>query len=261
MKNDILLQTKNLTMQFGGLVAVNDFNLEIPKGGILGLIGPNGAGKTTCFNMITGFYKPSKGQVIFQDKNITGLTPYNVCKSGMARTFQNIRLFSNQTALQNVMIGAHLRQKTTWWHAICNLPAYQQEEKKIHQKAKALLDEVGLADLAEEKSTSLPYGAQRRLEIARALATDPQFLLLDEPAAGMNPHETEELMTFVNEIRTKFNLTILLIEHDMKVVMGVCEKIWVLDYGQTIAVGTPEDIRNNTKVIEAYLGKEYANNA
>ncbi len=174
----------------------------------------------------------------------------------MARTFQNIRLFKNETVLENVMIGGHLRQKTTWWHALFSLPASTREEKALREKSLDLLEVVGLRELAGEKSTGLPYGAQRRLEIARALATDPAFLLLDEPAAGMNPNETRNLMAFIRRIRDRFDLTILLIEHDMKVVMGICEHIWVLDYGETIAAGSPAEIKSNSKVIEAYLGEE-----
>ncbi|MGD8541737.1 MAG: ABC transporter ATP-binding protein [Desulfobacteraceae bacterium] len=261
MTDAIVLETRELTMRFGGLTAVKDFNIAVPVGGLVGLIGPNGAGKTTCFNMITGFYKPSQGAVIFQGREITGAAPHEVCRAGIARTFQNIRLFGNETALQNVMIGAHLRQQTTWWHALLGLPGFRREEKALREKARRLLEIVGLADHGDEKATSLPYGAQRRLEIARALATDPAFLLLDEPAAGMNPQETEHLMAFIRSIREQFNLTILLIEHDMKVVMGICERIWVLDYGETIAVGSPEQIRRDPGVIEAYLGKESAAHA
>ncbi len=245
MKNEAILQTRDLTMRFGGLTAVKDFNIAVPRGGMVGLIGPNGAGKTTCFNMITGFYSPAGGQVIFEGRDITGAAPHEVCKAGIARTFQNIRLFANETALQNVMIGA----------------GCLREEKALRDKALQLLEIVGLADHGHEKATSLPYGAQRRLEIARALATEPAFLLLDEPAAGMNPQETEHLMAFIRSIREQFKLSILLIEHDMKVVMGICEQIWVLDYGETIAVGSPDEIRSDAGVIEAYLGKESAANA
>jgi branched-chain amino acid transport system ATP-binding protein len=261
MQADVILETQGLTMRFGGLTAVKDFNAAIPRGGIVGLIGPNGAGKTTCFNMITGFYRPTEGCVRFEGRDLTGMPPHLVCRSGIARTFQNIRLFGNETVLENVMIGAHLRQKTGWWQSILCLPGNAREERAIAGRCRELLKVVGLEALAAEQANSLPYGAQRRLEIARALATQPTFLLLDEPAAGMNPNETVELMGFVRDIRTRFNLTVLLIEHDMKVVMGICEHIWVLDYGETIAAGPPEAIKSDPKVIKAYLGEEAVANA
>lgn len=261
MQTDAILETRGLTMRFGGLTAVKDFTAAVPRGSIVGLIGPNGAGKTTCFNMITGFYRPTEGSVRFAGHEITGMPPHLVCRSGIARTFQNIRLFGNETVLENVMIGGYLRQKTGWWQSVLCLPANRREEREIAARGRELLAVVGLEALAAEPANSLPYGAQRRLEIARALATRPSFLLLDEPAAGMNPNETVELMGFIRDIRTRFELTVLLIEHDMKVVMGICEHIWVLDYGETIAAGPPEAIRSDPKVIKAYLGEEAVANA
>lgn len=253
-----VLQLSDVSIRFGGLTAVRELSLEVPTGGIIGLIGPNGAGKTTVFNLISGFYKPSEGNIFFQGQDITAKAPHHICQKGIARTFQNIRLFSNESALENVMIGCHVRRKYPWWMVPLSLPPVMREEKNIRAKAMNLLERLELAEYANEKATSLPYGAQRRLEIARALATEPNFLLLDEPAAGMNPQESVELLDFIKEVRDEFNLSILLIEHDMKVVMGVCEHIWVLEYGSLIANGNPEEIRANPKVIEAYLGDELA---
>lgn len=255
---DAILKTEDVMIKFGGLTAVSGFTIEAERGSISSLIGPNGAGKTTCFNIITGFYKPTSGRVIFNGKDVTGMSPHLVCKTGIARTFQNIRLFSGGTVLQNVMTACWVRQRAPWWSAPLMLPVFRREEREIRERSMGLLAAVGLDSLAPEVATGLPYGAQRRLEIARALATGPELLLLDEPAAGMNPQESLELMSFIRSIRDRFKVTILMIEHDMKVVMGVSEWIRVLDYGQLIAEGTPDEIKKNPRVIEAYLGKEAA---
>jgi len=249
-----LLKVENATMQFGGLTAVKDFNLEINKGEIVSLIGPNGAGKTTAFNMITNVYTPTKGKVFLEGKDITGKRQDLITQAGIARTFQNIRLFKDLTVLDNVLIANHVHIKSNVIDAILKLPRYRKEEKEMREKSLELLEELGLEDLRNEKASSLPYGKQRRLEIARALATNPKVLLLDEPAAGMNPTETDELTAFVREIKDKFNLSIFMIEHHMQMVMGLSDKICVFEYGITIAEGTPSEIQNNEKVIEAYLG-------
>ncbi len=249
-----ILKTDNITMQFGGLTAVSDLKIELEKNQIAGLIGPNGAGKTTAFNMITGVYVPTKGKIFYNDMDITMKKPHEITKLGIARTFQNIRLFKELSVLDNVFVANHLRLKSNWVSSVIRTPQYTLKEKEMHEKSLDLLEKVGLIDVKDEDSYSLPYGMQRRLEIARALATKPEVLLLDEPAAGMNPQESQDLMSFISRIRDEFNLTILMIEHHMQVVMGICEKIYVLDYGVTIAQGNPFEIQNNQKVIEAYLG-------
>ncbi|WP_238885253.1 ABC transporter ATP-binding protein [Clostridium sp. YIM B02551] len=249
-----LLKVENATMQFGGLTAVNDFNLEINDGEIVSLIGPNGAGKTTAFNMITNVYTPTKGKIILEGNDITGLRQDLITQKGIARTFQNIRLFKDLSVLDNVLIANHVHIKSNFIEAIFNLPKYKKEEKEMVEKSLELLKEVGLESLKYEKATSLPYGKQRKLEIARALATNPKLLLLDEPAAGMNPTETDELTDFVKEIKEKFKLSIFMIEHHMQMVMSLSDKIQVFEYGITIAEGTPSEIQNDKKVIDAYLG-------
>jgi branched-chain amino acid transport system ATP-binding protein len=251
-----ILRVESATMQFGGLTAVKDFNPQLEPGEIVALIGPNGAGKTTAFNMITGVYRPTRGRIVFNGQEITGLRPDLITAAGIARTFQNIRLFKDLSVLDNVLIANHLHLRSHFLAAIMKLPGYRAQEKAMVAKSLALLERVGLADLRAEKASSLPYGKQRRLEIARALATNPKLLLLDEPAAGMNPKEAADLTQFIKEIRAEYDLTIFLIEHHMDVVMGISQRIYVLDYGITIASGTPREIQNNPRVIEAYLGVE-----
>ena len=250
-----VLETRHLGIEFGGLKAVDDFNLTIGKTEIAGLIGPNGAGKTTVFNLLTKVYEPTSGAVLINGQDLHGMSIVQASRLGIARTFQNIRLFDKMTVEENVRIGLHNQIKYDMFSGILRLPRYWKQEKRQHERAMELLDIFGMQDLADEVSGSLPYGAQRRLEIVRALATDPKLLLLDEPAAGMNPHETEELMENIAKIRDRFRIAILLIEHDMSLVMGVCEGICVLNFGRIIAKGTADEIQANPDVIEAYLGK------
>ena len=250
----VLLQAENVSEVFGGLKAVADFNFHINRGELVGLIGPNGAGKTTAFNLFTGVYTPTTGEITFDGKSIVGLKPYEITKRGIARTFQNIRLFSELSVLDNVKIAYHTNIRYNLIESVLRLGRYFHEEEETEAEAYKLLKIFHLEDKAQEKAKNLPYGAQRRLEIARALATKPQLLLLDEPAAGMNPQETHELMQMIQWIRKEFNLTVLLIEHDMSLVMGICERIYVLEYGVIIAEGTPEEIKKNPEVIRAHLG-------
>ena len=250
-----VLDVRNLGIDFGGLTAVDGFNMTIGPTEISGLIGPNGAGKTTIFNLLTSVYQPTRGSILLKGIDTKGMNTAKVNKMGIARTFQNIRLFNDMTALDNVKVGMHNEIKCSFISSLLHLPSFYKSEKKANEKAMELLDFMGLADIADQKAGSLPYGVQRRLEICRALASNPAIILLDEPAAGMNPSETAELMHQIRRIRDTFQIAIFLIEHDMNLVMNVCEGIVVVNYGKIIAKGTPEEIKNNPAVIEAYLGR------
>ncbi len=256
MVNKPLLEVLNVGIQFGGLKAVQNLNIVLKQGELVGLIGPNGAGKTTSFNLLTGVYAPTTGDIVFNGERINGLPPFKVTRKGISRTFQNIRLFNELTVLENVKVAYHSLATHSMISSILRLPSHFKGEKEMEEKSIEFLEIFKLDKYKDELAKNLPYGQQRRLEVARALAAGPKLLLLDEPAAGMNPQETKDLMDLIGFIREKFDLTILLIEHDMNLVMGVCERIYVLDHGQLLAEGTPQEIRNHPKVIEAYLGEE-----